>query len=173
MSIDLNWITARLESNTAVLRGQLSSVSAAQAVWKPQADKWSILEVINHLAEEETEDFRIRLQLTLEDPAQEWPAIDPERAAVDRQYNARNLQDSVDRFIRERARSVEWLRSLPAETDWHVGRTHPRAGVLRAGDLLCSWLAHDLIHIRQINRLHYEYLTATCGDFSTAYAGNW
>jgi hypothetical protein len=45
--------------------------------------------------------------------------------------------------------------------------------VIRAGDLLCSWLAHDFIHIRQINRLHYEYEANTCTDFSTAYAGNW
>jgi hypothetical protein len=44
---------------------------------------------------------------------------------------------------------------------------------MRAGDLAASWLAHDFIHIRQINRLHYEYLTAIKGEFSTDYAGKW
>ena len=162
----------RLESNAAVLQGQLRSVREAQATWKPATDKWSILEVINHLADEETEDFGMRLRLVLEDPAKEWPPLDPQRAVVERQYNMRDLRESLDRFVRERAKSVAWLRSL-SQADWQIAYSHPRAGALKAGDLLCSWLAHDLIHIRQINRLHHEYLSSTAGEFSTAYAGNW
>lgn len=36
-----------------------------------------------------------------------------------------------------------------------------------------SWLAHDLIHIRQINRLHFEFMSAQLGSYSTRYAGTW
>jgi hypothetical protein len=39
--------------------------------------------------------------------------------------------------------------------------------------LLASWLAHDFLHIRQMARLHWEYLNSICPPFKTAYAGEW
>ena len=42
-----------------------------------------------------------------------------------------------------------------------------------AGDLLASWLAHDLLHVRQLARLHWQYLTAAAKPFQTDYAGPW
>jgi len=33
---------------------------------------------VNHLVDEEEGDFRLRLRSTLEDPARDWPPIDPE-----------------------------------------------------------------------------------------------
>jgi hypothetical protein len=52
---------------------------------------------------------------------------------------------------------------------------HQRPGrvPLTASDLLVSWLAHDLIHLRQIVRLHYQYLTLQAGHDSPGYAGPW
>jgi hypothetical protein len=170
MAMDPAWVIDRLESNAAVLQAQLRLVRNSQAMWKPAPDKWSILEVINHVADEETDDFRMRLRLLLEDPSREWPPIDPERAAVEHKFNTRDLRESLHRFTRERARSVEWLRVLP-QTNWHIAHHHSKLGNLRAGDLLCSWLAHDLIHIRQINRLHYEYQAYMSPEYSPAYGG--
>ena len=172
MAMDPAWVIDRLESNASVFQGQVRLVRSPQAIWKPAEDEWSILEVVNHLAEEETDDFRARLGQLLEDPGKDWPPIDPETSVVKNQFNTRDLRESLHRFTRERARSVDWLRKLP-QTNWQLSLTHPKAGVLRAGDLLCSWLAHDLIHIRQINTLHYEYHVATSPEFSTAYGGNW
>ena len=45
---------------------------------------------------------------------------------------------------------------------------HPSGRTLKNGDFLASWLAHDLLHIRQITRLHYQYLQK---DFKIDYAG--
>jgi hypothetical protein len=143
-----------------------------QSRWKPQPEKWSLLEVINHLADEEVEDFRTRVKMTIEDPSQDWPAIDPERAAVERRYNDRDLQESLDRFIRERGVSLAWLGQLQ-DVPWETAHHHRQFPPLRVGDLIASWLAHDLIHIRQMNRLHFEYLQSTKGPFSADYAGKW
>jgi hypothetical protein len=172
MSADENWIVDRMESNITVFEGLLHSVPTPQATWKPSPDKWSLLEVLNHLADEETEDFGTRLRLVLEDPAKEWPPIDPERAAVERRYNSLNFAESIQRFVNARRKSVEWLRGLQ-NPNWEAAHARPGGAALRAGDLLHSWLVHDLIHIRQINRLHYEYLDAMSRGFSSAYAGNW
>jgi hypothetical protein len=43
-------------------------------------------------------------------------------------------------------------------------------GAVEAKNLLASWLAHDLLHIRQITRLKYQYLAK---DYAIDYAGNW
>lgn len=165
-------IVERLAANAGAFRDLTWAVSDAQARWKPLPDKWSILEVICHLADEERHDFRKRLALLAKDPLEHWPPIDPQRWAIERGYNSRNLADCVADFLDERERSLAWLRSVP---DLALGANHhhPHLGTLTAGDLLVSWLAHDLIHIRQINRLHFEYLSTIASPFTPGYAGIW
>jgi hypothetical protein len=160
----------RLEANARVFGGLVHGVSREQARWKPAPDQWSILEVVNHLVDEEVDDFRRRIVLTLGDPEAPWPPVDPPRWAIERAYNERVLSESIERFLTERERSVAWLRDLAAP-DWEVSHLHPKAGPLRAGDLLASWLSHDLIHIRQITRLHHQWLVQKASPYRTEYAG--
>jgi hypothetical protein len=171
-ALNLEFVSARLRGDIDVFSALLNGVSERQARWKPSPEKWSLLEVVNHLADEEVEDFRTRVQLTIENPNMEWPGIDPERAAIDRAYNTRDLRESLGRFIRERHTSLAWLSEL-SDVPWDAVSTNPRFKTLRVGDLIASWLAHDLIHIRQMNRLHYEYLSVQRGEFSADYAGKW
>ena len=67
----------RLAANGGAVAALAAGIDADQSRWKPSADAWSVLEVINHLADEELEDFRQRLDLTLHQPQAPWPAIDP------------------------------------------------------------------------------------------------
>ena len=60
-------IVEHLRANCDVFKYLFKSVSDEQARWKPGKDRWSILEVINHLYDEEREDFRKRLELVLSD----------------------------------------------------------------------------------------------------------
>jgi hypothetical protein len=162
----------RLRANADGFQSQTRSVSADQARWKPAPDQWSILEVVNHLADEEVLDFRARLDSTLHRPAEAWPPIDPVQWAIERSYNERNLEESVARLLAERARSLDWLEALPAP-DWQSTHEHPHLGPLRAGDLMTSWVAHDFIHVRQINRVHRQYLVGVLSDYHARYAGSW
>ena len=162
----------RLRAHADVIAGLAAAVPGDQARWKPDPAQWSILEVVNHLADEEVEDFRTRLDLTLHRPGEPWPPIDPPRWATERRYNDRRLPESIDRFLQRRAESVAWLGEL-SSPDWTLAYEHPRAGRIRAGDLLLSWVAHDHIHIRQLNRLHREFLVASLPELSSEYAGRW
>ncbi len=128
--------------------------------------------MVCHLDDEEREDFRQRVDLTLHRPGEAWPRIDPRGWAVERRYNQRDLGAALADFAAERGRSVAWLRGL-APPDVAAGCDHPSGTRIRVGDLLVSWQAHDLIHIRQIARLHYEYLAAHAGPYSPDYAGDW
>lgn len=161
-----------LERFGRVLPAVVDGLSPDDARWRPPNNAWSVLEVVRHLVDEEVEDFRRRLELTLRDPAAPWPAIDPEGVAVKRRYNEGSLDEAVERFVTERAASVSWLRGLRAP-DWDRGHEHPRAGTIRAGDLLTAWAAHDALHLRQIAKRLFQMAERDGEGFRSLYAGSW
>ena len=147
-------------------------LDADDARWKPASGAWSILEIVSHLADEEEFDFRVRIETTLTDPNREWPPIDPEGWAVERCYNAGDLETAVERFVTLRRQSVAWLRALP-DPDWSQEHDHPRFGPFPAADLLAAWTAHDYLHLRQISKRMYEIVQRDAAGSSTEYAGEW
>lgn len=165
-------VVHRLTADARVFRGLVAGVSEEQARWKPTPEEWSLLEVVCHLADEERDDFRRRLDLTLHHPGSDWPPIDPEGWARTRGYNERDPAVALEDLLSERDRSIRWLKDLEAP-DWTASHEHPKIGFLTAGDLLTSWVAHDLIHIRQMTRLHRRYLVNVVSEHSPDYAGRW
>lgn len=131
-----------------------------------------MLEVVNHLYDEEREDFRARIDIMLHHPADPFPVIDPAGWVTARRYNERDPAASVADFVAEREASLAWLRALDAPA-WETARTHPVAGRFTAGDLLAAWLVHDFLHIRQLNELHYLYHAAQVAPRRLDYAGEW
>ncbi|MCB9845048.1 MAG: DinB family protein [Phycisphaeraceae bacterium] len=157
-----------------VLTEAVAGASPAEARRRPESGAWSILEIVSHLADEETDDFRARLERTLRDPHETWPGIDPEGWARQRRYNEGDLSDSLARFTRERESSVRWLRAIEVVgVDWSRTHRHPRLGEIRAGDLLASWAAHDWLHLRQIAKRQFELSQADAAGFEAGYAGAW
>lgn len=171
--MDTLTVIRRLSHGPGVVEALTRDVAEAQAAWRPEPDRWSVVEVVAHLADEESRDFRTRLRHLLERRDGPWPPIDPEAWVVSERYAERALDDEVRRFREERARSVAWLEGL-VDPDWSSSYEHSSLGTLRAADLLASWLAHDLIHIRQLNRLHRQYLESmTMPGARLGYAGRW
>jgi hypothetical protein len=175
--VNLERIIERMSVFPSALSCAVMGVSGEEARYKPAhpryaAGAWSMLEIVNHLVDEEVEDFRTRVELTLTDPAQPWPKIDPEGVAVSRRYNERDMDDSIARFISERGRSIAWLRTL-RNPDWDRAHTHPEFGPIRAGDLMASWPAHDALHLRQISKRLYELAVRDGAGYSVRYAGEW
>ncbi len=167
-------IVAKLERFPDALRAAVACTSDADARFKPPSGAWSVLEVVNHLADEEAEDFRARLRFVLERREGAWPAIDPEGWARERRYNERGLRESVERFVREREASIAWLRPVVAAgADWSLAYEHPKFGPIRAGDLLGAWAAHDALHLRQIAKRMFELAGRDAAGYITLYAGEW
>jgi hypothetical protein len=175
-------IIDRLERAAPVIPALALVADERDARWKPAPTEkhplgaWSILEICVHLLDEEVDDFRARVRLTLEDPAAPWPRIDPEGRAVAEHYNARDFRQVIAQWVIERRASVAWLREVDREgTDWNVSHVHPRVGPVPAGELLVSWAAHDALHIRQIAKRLYEIATRDGAPrgYKTSYAGEW
>ena len=143
-----------------------------EASWRPSDGEWSLIEILAHLADEEREDFRERIDITLNRPEEDWPPIDPSGWVTERHYSHRSLSETWASFEHERRRSIVWLAEL-GEPDWGVERIHPLAGPLRVGDLMLSWVAHDLLHLRQFAHRRHQYISAEWGGFSPEYAGEW
>ena len=165
----LNLFVTQFANNATAIRSLVQEVRPEQGRWKPSPGEWSILEVINHLYDEEREDFRQRLDLLLHHPDQPWPGIDPAGWVVSRKYNHRDLAASLHNFLAEREASLTWLKNLSAP-NWAQTYAYPVAGSISARDLLAAWLAHDMLHLRQLAQLHWQYLARS---YATAYAGDW
>lgn len=162
----------QLKQRAETIRSMVSGVGDEQARWKPTAKDWSILEVINHLYDEEREDFRQRLDYVLHRPGEEPPGIDPEGWVTARGYNQRDLRESTQNFLDERRTSLAWLEGL-RNPNWDNAYAHPSGFTLRAGDLLCAWAAHDLLHLRQLVELHYAWVRQQSAPYTVDYAGDW
>jgi len=171
MSIDTSLVCSKLQQGRETIVALCSHIDDDAWRWRPAVGKWSLLEVINHLADEEKDDFRKRIDLLVHQPGAPWPAIDPEGWSVSRKYNEQDPAASLQRFVQERAASLEWLAQLRS-VDWDATYAH-QSGPLRAGDLLLSWMVHDDLHGRQMLRIQHERALHMAVPYSAAYAGAW
>ena len=167
----LEIVIAQLRQQGMWIRSLTTDVTEETARRKPNPDSWSILEVLNHLVDEEVFDFRRHSEHLLFTPEQPWPEIDPQGWVTERAYNQRKLDETMQNFERERANSIVWLGKLIAP-NWDSKVTFSW-GDLSAGDMLASWLAHDLLHIRQLIELRYQMTVASSHPYRVEYAGKW
>jgi hypothetical protein len=169
--IDLEDITRRLRANAQVISTLLEPVSEEQAAWQPGPETWSLNRVMEHLYNEERLDFRRHLGEMLAHPPQPWSEIDREELIA-----VPDCREALARFQQERRASLDWLRALDSP-DWDVA-SHASFGeaeelTLHAADVLYSWVAHDFLHIRQLNELLYAWNEHRAAPYSVQYAGGW
>jgi hypothetical protein len=160
-----------LAHGAEVIQALIGGLTQAEAGIRPEPASWSILEVMCHLLDEEREDFRQCLDIILHHPEAEWPSIDPRGWVTTRQYNERNLSETLDSFLAEREKSLSWLRGL-SSPDWEAEYTAP-FGSIKAGDMLSAWAAHDILHTRQLVELRYSRLLNLAAPYGVRYAGEW
>jgi hypothetical protein len=169
--MDYSYCLKQLAGDMLRIRLMAQGADDQQARWRPDPDSWSILEVICHLLDEERKDFRVRLDITLNKLGEAWPGIDPAGWVTEYNYNEQVLADSLQAFQEEREASLTWLKRLK-DPDWEASYEAPW-GMMRAGDLLASWVAHDLLHMRQLVELHRGYMEQQITPYSSRYAGEW
>lgn len=164
-------IVRELDRNKSVFRALLTGLDEPEYTWKQTPEKWSLLEIICHLCDEEREDFRFRLNHVLMNPEEPMPSINPPLWVTERNYAAQDYEKKIQEFVQEREKSIEWLKTLES-ANWSNAYQHPKLGPLPAEMFLANWLAHDYLHIRQITKLKYDNLAATSGQ-DLSYAGGW
>lgn len=169
--MDYGFLLTQLEQHAHAIETLTRGISLDDARWKPDAEAWSILEVSNHLYDEERRDFRVRLDILLHRPTEPFPPIDPPRWVVEEKYNERDLETSLNNFLNERANSLRWLAGLQSP-NWKASKTD-QWGTVTAGEMFSAWVAHDVLHLRQLVELHYALVARDAKPFSVEYAGEW
>ena len=169
--MDFAYLRQQLEHNAERITVLCQHLPDEQARFKPAPDSWSVLEVVNHLLDEEIFDFRFRLDFILAPEGKEWKPIHPGAWVTERKYNERDLDKSLANFQRERAASIAWLKSL-GDVDWKISYTY-EFGSMRAGDMFAAWVAHDQLHLRQLVELHRAYTEQAAKPYELSYAGEW
>lgn len=162
--LSLDAISAELARNGQSIRQLTSGISDEQAAWQPAPDKWSVLGVINHLYHEECGDFRFHILAALNQPDLRPSQFDPA-------HRFDSLMTAVQAFLDERQRSLAWLYNTDT-LDWQATATL-HFGPITVGDLMAAWLAHDILHMRQLVELNYAYTRQRLLPYRVAYAGDW
>jgi hypothetical protein len=158
------WCIKQLEQHGRAILALTVGISETQASWRPAPDEWSMRQVLQHLVSEERNDFRKWLAQAVGLPIRPLPLYDDPRGAS-------TLRLTVAGFRRERRLSLAWLRRLRV-ADWTM-RVTVGHGHRSAGDLLGAWVAHDLLHLRQLVALKYGLTQAASTPHRLGYAGKW
>ena len=118
---------------------------------RPAPDKWSVGEILAHLADAEiVGGFRMRLILGA--PGTPIPAFDQDRWVSSGHYDKRNPRRSVEQFRTLREANLALLKSLTREQWKHHG-VHSERGVETIDRIAHMFAGHDLNHLRQIERI--------------------
>jgi uncharacterized damage-inducible protein DinB len=134
-----------------ILRALLREVSDEQARARADADDWSIIEVVAHLADaEETATERVTLLVQQDRPR--LAAYDQDERARARNYIGLDLAATLERFARLRAAQIALLSTSDAAI-WQRAGVHDEAGEITVEALTAHMAAHDAIHLAQIARL--------------------
>ena len=168
--INMQEIIRQLTGNAETMRALVQAISDEQAQWKPNPETWSIKQVMEHVYNEERIDFRKHLKEMLNDPPQPWGRFRREEyVSVD------GHRQALERFASEREASIAWLETLESP-DWEIKSKVPFGPdnvmiTLSAGDVLVSWVDHDLAHIRQMVKLLHAWHEKQASPYSVQYGG--
>jgi hypothetical protein len=123
-------------------------------MWKyrPGPERWSIHEIIIHLAEAEANSF-IRARVFLAEPGKTVMAYNQEKWAKFLNYHDQDPDLALDVFKYLRKSTHAMLQSAP-ENVWERTIVHPEAGIMTFDSWLTIYEHHTPAHIEQMRRNH-------------------
>ena len=149
----LDEATAVLARTPATLDAMLRGLPDGWIQAHEGGETWSPFDVIGHLIHGEQTDWVPRARIILEHG--ETRAFDKfDRFAQFELSKGRTLDSLLDEFAVLRRANLRDLAALEiTEADLDRRGTHPGLGVVTLGQLLATWVAHDLDHVVQVARV--------------------
>ena len=146
---DIQPAIAMLGKTPGILNTLLRDAPLELLQWKPAPDRWSISEVLAHLADiEQLYADRVRRMMAENSPALQ--RYDQSRAS---EYSRGLPAEQLARLTTVRAGIVAFLKSVPSSAGTRTG-VHSELGTITLAQLLNEWAGHDLGHLRQIAELY-------------------
>lgn len=130
------------------LQRLIEGVSEAKLRKRPAPEKWSVSEILAHLADTEiVGSFRMRLILGA--PGTPIVAFDQDAWVISGHYEKRDPQKSIELFRTLREANLALLKSLTPEQWKHYGM-HSERGQESIERLVLMFSGHDINHLQQI-----------------------
>ena len=129
----------------------IKGVSPAKLKKRRAPEKWSVSEILAHLADTEiVGGFRIRLILGA--PGTPIMGFDQDAWVISGHYDKRDPRESVEQFRAVRKANLALLKSLTAEQWKHFGM-HSERGQESVEHIVKMFAGHDLNHLKQIEAI--------------------
>lgn len=142
----------KVQSQTArKLERLIKGVSTAKLRKRPAPGKWSVNEILAHLADAEVVGgFRVRLILGA--PGTPITAFDQDSWVTSGHYDKRDPRKSLEQFRVLREANLALLKSLTPEQWKHYG-IHSERGQESVEHIARLYAGHDVNHLQQIERI--------------------
>jgi hypothetical protein len=150
-----------LRRTPEVLRAWLWNLPAGWTRTNEGPETWSPYDIVGHLIHGERTDWIPRLEIILaQGEAQPFTPFD--RFAQFTASRGKSLEELLDTFAQLRTTNLSRLEALDLKPEDYERRgRHPELGVVTVGQLLATWVAHDLNHLAQIARvMGHQYIQA-------------
>jgi hypothetical protein len=135
----------------ALLAGLIAGMEPARLTMSPAPGKWSVCEILAHLAEDElTTTWRYRQMI--ESPGVALAGFDQELWATLGDYRSWTLQDGLEMFRLLREANLRMLEGLTPE-QWECHGNHAERGRITVRSLAQHMAGHDCNHLDQIRRI--------------------
>jgi hypothetical protein len=140
-----------LRTTPAAVRQAVTGLPVAVVSTAEAPGKWSMLQVVQHLADAEIVGaFRFRMILAQDRPG--LPAYDQDRWADALRYAECDLDGALEQFTVLRGANLRLLERVSPEERRRVG-VHPERGEESVEHQLRMYAGHDLVHLRQVARI--------------------
>jgi hypothetical protein len=155
---DINDLLERYRRGPEVIATVMTGAAGAELDFKPAPDKWTVRQIVAHLADSElVAADRFRRIIAEENPT--LIGYDQNAWAANLNYAKKKSSESVDLFRRLRADCYELLKDLTPGTFERKGN-HSERGVVTLRELLQTMAEHAEAHARQIRQARDSYKQA-------------
>jgi hypothetical protein len=138
-------------STAARLKKSISGVTPSQLKWKPEPTKWSIAEIIAHLADAEIV-ASWRLRSVIGENGVTIQPFNQDAWASAFKYNSRDTKRSLELFRILRENNLAMLKQIPREA-WDNYGMHLERGKESIAHLARMFAGHDTNHVLQVERI--------------------
>ena len=135
----------------AVLAELIATASDGALTTRPSEGKWSVGEILAHMAEDEIA-TAWRYRQMVEHSGIDLAGFDQDMWAHKGEYGARSPRESIDLFRLLRAANLQFLGHLAPEA-WECCGIHAERGRVTVRELAAHMAGHDANHIEQIRRI--------------------
>jgi hypothetical protein len=142
-----------LQRTPVILDNQLRKLPESFITANEGPETWCPFDVVGHLIHGDKTDWLPRMETILK-YGENVPFIPFDRFAQARDSQDKTLDQLLDEFTTLRKLNIDRFKQLNITTEQlALTGTHPAFGSVTLKQLIATWVAHDLDHLNQINRV--------------------